>query len=159
MSTLVKYYRTCLCIIARYGNVWNVHGMSIKIEHRNLEIRKTRNDFFVQVRNFLLPLSLKVLRHKEREAHSFYPGFFICPHPQHVWHPPQRSLRASENQTSSPEAGLISTNWFFQNLPKSFARFRCVTSFALCSPVSHLGLLWHLWVTRPLHAHARKHLC
>ena len=27
-----------------------------KIEHRNLEIRKTRNDFSVQVRNFLLPL-------------------------------------------------------------------------------------------------------
>ena len=48
-------------------------------EHRNLEIRKIRNDFFVQVRNFLLPLSLKVLRHKEREAQSFYSGFFICP--------------------------------------------------------------------------------
>ena len=30
------------------------------IEHRDLEIRKTRNDFSVQVRNFLLPLSLKV---------------------------------------------------------------------------------------------------
>ena len=53
--------------------------MSIKIEHRNLEIRKTRNDFFVQVRNFLLPLSLKFFRHKEREAQSFYSGFFICP--------------------------------------------------------------------------------
>ncbi len=48
------------------------------MEHRNLEIRKTRNDFLVQVRNFLLPLSLKVLRHKERDTHSFYSGFFIC---------------------------------------------------------------------------------
>ena len=55
--------------------------MSIKIEHRNLEIRKTRNDFSVQVRNFLLPLSLKVLRHKEREAQSFYAGFCISPAP------------------------------------------------------------------------------
>ena len=48
------------------------------IEHRNLEIRKTRNDFSFQVRNILLPLSLKVLRHKERDTHSFYSGFFIC---------------------------------------------------------------------------------
>ena len=30
--------------------------------------------------------------------------------PQHVWYPPQRSPRASENQPSAPEAGLISTN-------------------------------------------------
>ena len=54
----------------------------IYIEHRNLEIWKTHNDFSVQVRNFLLPLSLKVLRHKERDMHSFYSGFFICPPPQ-----------------------------------------------------------------------------
>ena len=67
--------------IARYGYVWKVHRMSIKIEHRNLEIRKTRHDFSVQVRNFLLPLSLKVLRHKERDTHSFYSGFLICPPP------------------------------------------------------------------------------
>ena len=122
------------CIIARYGYVWNVHRMSIKIEHKNLEIRKTRNDFSVQVRNFLLPLSLNVFRHKERErereAQSFYSGIFIC---QYVWHPPQRSPRASESKPSSPEAGLISTRWFFQNLKKSSARFRCVTSFTLSS--------------------------
>ena len=48
------------------------------IEHRNLETQKNIYDFFVQVRNFLLPLSLKVLRHKERDTHSFYSGFFIC---------------------------------------------------------------------------------
>ena len=62
-----------------YGYVWNVHRMSIKIEHRNLEIRKTRNDFLVQIRNFLLPLSLKVFRHEEKDTHSFYSDFFICP--------------------------------------------------------------------------------
>ena len=102
--------------IARYGYVWNVHRVSIKTEHRNLEIWKTRNDFFVQVLNFLLPLSLKVLRHKEREAQSFYSGLFISPHPltHLVWH--QRSPRASESQPSSPEAGLISTN--FLQIPK-----------------------------------------
>ena len=53
--------------------------MSIEIEHRNLEIRKTRNDFSFQVRNILLPLILKVLRHKERDTHSFYSGFVIRP--------------------------------------------------------------------------------
>ena len=56
----------------------------IKTEHRNLERRKIRNDFSVQVRNVLLPLRLKVLRHKEREAQSFYSGFFICPPPTRV---------------------------------------------------------------------------
>ena len=112
-----------------YGYVWNVHRMSVKIEHRNLETRKTLDDFFVQVRNFLLPLSLKVLRHKHNLSIL---AFSSAPH-QHVWHPPQRSPRASENQPSSPEAGLISTNWLFQNLPKSSARFQCVTSFALAS--------------------------
>ena len=46
----------------------NVHGTFITYIHRiqDLEIRKTHNDFSVQVRTFLLPLSLKVLRHKER---------------------------------------------------------------------------------------------
>ena len=43
------------------------------------EIRKTRNDFSVQVQTFLLPLSLKVLRDKEGEAQSFYSDSFICP--------------------------------------------------------------------------------
>ena len=45
-------------------------------------------DFSVQVRNFLLPLILKVFRHKDREAQSFYSGFFICS-PHLVRHPPQ----------------------------------------------------------------------
>ena len=130
----LKEKKSIYIYIHEYGYVWNVHRMSIKIEHRNLETRKTRNDFSVQVLNFLLPLNLKVFRLKEREAQSFYSGFFICTPLQHVWHPPQRSPRANENQPSSPEAGLISTNWLFQNLPKSSALFRCVTSFALASP-------------------------
>ena len=61
--------------------IWETYiecSQHIYIEHRNPETRKTRNDFLVQVRNFLLPLSLKVLRHKERDTHSFYSGFSIC---------------------------------------------------------------------------------
>ena len=61
------------CTIARYGYVWNLHRMSIKIEHRNLEIRKTRNDFSVQVRN------IKGFDVRKGDTHSFYSGFFICP--------------------------------------------------------------------------------
>ena len=79
---------------------------------------KTRNDFLVQVRNFLLPLSLKVLRHKERYTHSFYSGFSICPPPTcvaPVFRPLAWLRRASESQPSSPEAELNSTNWLFQN--------------------------------------------
>ena len=86
----------------RYGYVWNGHIMFIKIEHRNLETRKTRNDFFVQVRKFLLPLSLKVLRHKEGEAQSFYSGFFISTPRQHVWSPPQGVSASKRKPTVFP---------------------------------------------------------
>ena len=122
------------------------------IEHRSLEIRKTRYDFSVQVRNFLLPLSLKVFRQKEREAQSFYSDFFISPPPPYVWHPLQRSRDlAKANRLLLRQVSTLLT---FFKFPKSSARFRCVTSFALASPISHLRLLWHLWVTRPLCARA-----
>ena len=159
------------CTIAIYMNMRNGHIMFIYIyntENRNLEIRKTRNNFFVQVQKVILPLSLKVLRHKEREAQSFYSGFFICTHPP----PPNmcgtrhKGLREQAKTNCLPPRQvssqlvrcLVSTNWLFQNLPKSSARFRCVTSFALCNPVSHLGLLWHLWVICLLCARAWTHV-
>ena len=114
----------------------------IYIEHRNFETRKTRNDFLVQVRNFLLPLSLKVLRHKERDTHSFYSGFSICPPPTRVA-PATRPLtwlrRASESQPSSPEAGTQLSDFF--KIPQILrVRFCFMTSFALPSRVSWLFL-------------------
>ena len=99
--------------IARYGYVWNVHRMSVKIKHRNLEIRKTHNDFFVQVLNFLFPLSLKVLRHKERDTHSFYSGF---PPPHFVRHLPKASASKRKSTLLVRCAVLKSTN-FLQNFP------------------------------------------
>ena len=92
--------------------------MSIKIEHRNLEIRKTRNDFSVQVRNFLLPLNLKILRHKEWDTHSFYYGFFICPPPPLVRHLPKASGLASVSKCKPTvfSRGRIQLN-FLQNSP------------------------------------------
>ena len=107
----------------------NGHIIFIIYIHRNLEIRKLRNDFFVQVRNFLLPLSLKVLLWERVTIFLFW-LFHLN---QHVWHPPQRSQRTSESQPSFPEADIISTHWRFKNFPKSSTHFLCVTSFALAS--------------------------
>ena len=84
-------------------------SLHIYIEHRNLETRKTLDDFFVQVRNFLLSLSLKVLRHKERETQSFYSGFFICPL--------TRVAPATRPRELAKANLLNSTHWLFQNLP------------------------------------------
>ena len=139
-----------------YTGTQNVHKtfvMFVTYIHRTQESWNTKStyDFLVQVRNFLLPLSLKVLRHKERDTHSFYSGFFICTPISCDTCP--RPPRASESQPSSPEAGLNSTN-FLQNLrnpPRASGAWR---------HPHHLGLLWHLWVTRPLRfaPRVREHL-
>ena len=95
--------------------------MFITYIHRTEEYRNRKNtyNFWVQIRKFLLPLILKVIRHKERDIHSFYSGFSICSPPPTRVAPTTTPLawlrRASESQTSSPEAELNSTNWLFQN--------------------------------------------
>ena len=53
---------------------YNVHRI---YESRNSKNTKNTYDFLV--RNFLLPLSFKVLRNKERDTHSFYSGLSTCP--------------------------------------------------------------------------------
>ena len=92
--------------------MWNVHIMFIThidhIEHRNPETRKTRNDFLVQVRNLLLPLSLR-FRHKKERCTIFLWWLFTRPLAW-LW-------RASESQPSSSEPGTQLTD-FFQN-PKN----------------------------------------
>ena len=105
--------------------LWNVHRMSIKIEHRNLEMRKTRNDFSVQVRNFLLPLSLKVLWHKEREAQSFYSGFFIPPNTCGTRHKGLRE-QAKTNRFPPRQVSSQLTDFFkiSQNPPRSSGAWR-----------------------------------
>ena len=129
--------------------MWNVHRMFITyihiIEHRNPETRKTRNDFLVQVRNFLLPLSLKVLRHKERYAHSFYSGFSICPPPKkkHV-HTRRKASASKRKSTVFLRAEL---NRLFSNLPKSSAHASGAWHH---SHLLVLGFLfWNLWTTHP----------
>ena len=146
MINLIGYF---ICV-PWYGYVWNVHRKSIKIEHRNLEIRKTCNDFFVQVRNFLLHSSLKVFRHKEREAQSFYAGFFIFPPPQ-TCGTRHNDLReqAKTNRLPSRQVSSQLTDFFKISQNPMHASGAWRHSHSLAS-VSHLGLFWHLLVIRPL---------
>ena len=135
-------------------NTRNVHGMfkCIYIEHKNLEIRKTPNDFSVQVRKlFLLPLSVKVLRHKERLHILSILAFSTAPHL--VRHLPKASA-SKRKSTLLVRCPVLNSPLTFLNLPKSSARIRCMTSPALCSSRFPSGLWWHLWVTRPLRARA-----
>ena len=66
--------------------------------------------------------------------------------PYLVLHP----WRANSSRLSEPQKSkllvrrLASTLWLSSKSPKSPARFRCVTSPALCHPFHHLRLLWHL---------------
>ena len=132
--------------VKRTYNVHNIYTMNIGIpKHKNTY------DFLVQVRNFLLPLSLKVIRHKERDTHSFYSGFSICPH--HARHPSQDHWpgfgeKAKANRLLPRQDSTQLNKLTFSKSPKSSARFLRVTSPALCSPVSHLGYWdiseWHV---------------
>ena len=153
--------------IARYMNMRNLHGMFIYIyiyiyiymEHRNLEIRKTRNDFSVQVHIFfLLPLCLKVFRHKERERETHNLSILAFSSPPPTRATPAQDLHEQAKVNCLVQC-LVSTRLTFFKFPKPSVCFRCVTSFELGSLVSHLGLLWHLWVTRLLRTRAREHLC
>ena len=123
---------------------WNVHNI-YNIEQRNPETRNTRNDFLVQVRNFLLPLSLKVLRHKERDTHSFYSGFPICPPPPSRAAPVARKfvwpLRVPKVHPSRSVSSSQLTDFF--KIPKILrARFRCMTSLTSTGQPLYLGFLF-----------------
>ena len=103
----------------------------IYIDHRNLEIQKYITTSQFRYKTFLLPLSLKVLCHKERKAQSFYSGFFICaPNMCGTRH---KGLHEQE-KANRLLPKQVSTLLTFFKFPKSSARFRCVTSFALASP-------------------------
>ena len=110
-------------------DMWNVHIMFIKYIHRtyrNLETRKTLTTSQFMYETFLLPLSLKVLRHKERDTHSFYSGFSICPRPntcgtRHKGHWPGFGEHARANGLL-PRQNLTPLNLLtFSKSPKSSA--------------------------------------
>ena len=134
--------------------------VQIYIEHGNLETRKTLTTSQFRCETFLLPLSLKVLRHKERDTHSFYSGFSICPPSRAV--PAARKfvspLRAPKVDPSRLVSSFQLNELTFSKPPKSSARFRCVTSPAFWCPVTHLGYCNILSDTPASPAHAREHL-
>ena len=81
-------FKCSYCTIARYGYVWNGHIMFIYIyiyiyiyiEHRNLETRKHLRLLSSGTKLFIT-LSLKVVRRKERDTHSFLFWLFHLPPP------------------------------------------------------------------------------
>ena len=153
-----------LCTIARYRYAkwtYNVHiyiYIYIYIKHWNLETRKTR--LLSSGTKLFITFEFKGSSTSGERYTFFLFWLFHLPPTHLVWHLTQRPLawlqRVSESQPSSPETGLNSNDFF--KIPKSSARFRCVTSFALASPVSHLDNCdiseWHV-----RSAHAREHLC
>ena len=119
-------------------NVHNVHYID------NIGIPKhKKHDFLVQVRNFLLPLSLKVIRHKESDTQSFYADFSICPPPP----PPPRAAPRRKLLVWSRRAPKVNrllrtlklNSLTFLKSPKSSAN----TSSAWRH--SHLLVLFSIW--------------
>ena len=133
----------------------HVHRMFITFIHRTQESRNTKNtyDFLVQVRNFLLPLSLKVLQHKERDTHSFYSCFSIPP--TNTWATRHKATGLASARKRKPTVfsrSRTQLNSLFQNPPNP-PRASCAWRHSLSLAPFLSGLLWHIWVTRPLHAH------
>ena len=113
------------------------------VEHRNLETRKNTYDFLVQVRNFLLPLSLKVLRHKERDTHSFYSGFSIAPPPHLVRHLPKALHEQAKVNRLLPRQDSTELTDFFK-ISKILCAFPVRDVTRTLSPRFPSGLLWYL---------------
>ena len=68
---------------------------------------------------------------------------------------PATKISASKRKSTVLFGVQFSTNWLFQNLPKSSARFRCVTSFALASlRFPSRAIVTSLRDTSALHARA-----
>ena len=123
---------------------WMFIYIYIYIEHRVSKHEK--HDFLVQVRNFLLPLSLKVLRQKERDTHSLYSGLVIRPPSRaapvackFVW-----PLRAPKVNPSRPVSSLNSTKFLqnSQNPPRASVAWRhshLLTPFPIWAIVTSLS--------------------
>ena len=106
-------------------HTYDVHKLFIY----NIGILKRRNtyDFLIQARNFfLLPLSYKVFRHKERGT------IFLCwlfhPHPL-----PSHAAPVAHKFVSLLPGLNLNSLTFFKSQKILRARFRCMTSFTSSS--------------------------
>ena len=152
------------CTIAIYMNMRNVHEMFITYIHRTSGSQNTKNtyDSSVQVRSFLLPLSLKVFRHNERERHSLsILAFSSAPPPHLVRHLPKAS--ASKRKSNLLVRYLVSTlrTDFFkisENPPHASGAWRHSHLLAPFPITGYCDICeWHVCSARA-HAHAREHL-
>ena len=130
-----------------YIYIYNIYTSNIGISKHEKHLR-----LLCSGTKLLLPLSLKVLRHKEREAQSFYSGFVIFPTsratPVQGLRKQVKANRLLPRQDSTP---LI----FFRNPPRASGAWRhphSVTPF----PISgHCDISeWHIRST-----HARVNTC
>ena len=125
-----------------YGYVkftYNVHKMFIY----NIGIQKHKNnyDFLVQVLNFLLPLNLKVFRHKEIDT----PDFSISPKPR-VNLTQSHGEQAKVNRLL-PWQNTTNFSQISQNTPRTLPVYDVIHI-----PRSYFYLkfvFWHLWMTHP----------
>ena len=118
--------------------MWNEHRMFIT--HIGIPKHETTYDFLFQVRNFLLPLSLKVFRHKESEAQSFYADISISLPPS-----PRAALaaRPSASLESQPSSSTAE-----QRLTSDFSKYQptlpVMTSFTSPGQISIWGLYFDI---------------
>ena len=137
-------FRSCWVICPWYGYV-----------KRTYEFRNTKNTyhFLVQVRNFLLPLSLKVFRHKERDT------IFLC----WLFHLPQTTCDTCRQASASKRK----STFFFrpQNSSDFFQIPQNAPSTLLVHDVIHIPLvtfLSRIFIVTSLNdmstARAREHL-
>ena len=92
----------------------NEHRMFITYIYRTLDSRNTKNtnNFLVQVRNFLLLLTLKVFRHKQRDTIFLCWLFHLPPtNTCGVWH----KATVSKRKSTVSSRARNSADWLFQN--------------------------------------------
>ena len=82
--------------------------------YRKLRTRKTLNDFSVQIRTFLLPLSLKVLRHKERDTIFLCWLFHLAPSSRGARSTQIRHASASPKSRPSRPLSSFNSQTFFE---------------------------------------------
>ena len=141
------------CVTYPYMNMGNIHRMFVTHIHRASESRNTKNtyDFLVQVWNFLLPLSLKVLQHKEERCTIFIWWLFHLP-------PTTCGARSAQIRlaSASPES-LVLNYWLFQNPQNPPCTLPVHDIIQI--PKSQFSI-WdyrHLWMTHP--PYARVNTC
>ena len=114
------------------------------------KLRKTRNDFLFRYETILLTLS-KRFRHKE-ERHNLLCCLIHLAPISNGHHRAQVRLASASSKSLASSTQLSN---FLSILHKPLRASGAWRHMHPVTPFRHLGLLWHLWVARPLCAHTR----